>query len=97
MTKFRVSLEFDLDIGDDAQARALAADSMQRRVRAVEADGRQPETWRGESPEVTLHAVAQDMEATAVMLALEVLRRGARTVPWLRITEVDVRNAPTVR
>jgi hypothetical protein len=91
----RVSVEFDLDVLDEAQARALAASSMQRRVQAGEARGRKPTTWRGESPEVTLHALVQDMDAVAVMLALEILRRGVETMPWVRVTEVDVREAPS--
>jgi hypothetical protein len=92
--QYRVSLEFDLDVLDDARARELAASSMQRRVQAGEARGRTPTTWRGESPEVTLHALVQDMDAVAVMLALEILRRGTETVPFVRVTEVDVRQAP---
>ena len=97
MTTYRVNVEFDLVIGDDTQARALAASSMARRIAAEEARGRHPVTWRGESPEVTLHDLVQDMDAVAVLVALEILRRGAQTLPWVQCTEVDVQNAPTGR
>ena len=90
--RHRVRLEFDVEILDEEQAKALAAASMGRRVQDSENAGLQPSTSRGQSPEVAVHAVVQDMRAVSVMLALELLRRGAATLPWLEITDVDVRN-----
>jgi hypothetical protein len=92
MGKHRVSLEFDIEIHDEASAQALAAASLTRRVQHSEARGLRPRTSDGESPEVAIHAVTQAPPAAAILIALEVLRRGAATVPWVAISDVDVRN-----
>jgi hypothetical protein len=94
MSTFRIRMEFDIEIHDDAQGRALAAASMNRRVRQSEARGHTAVTSRGESPEVAVHGAAQGMRAAAMMLALEILRRGAVTLPWVTITDVDVTDEP---
>ena len=97
MSTCRVSLQFDVEFHDEAQAKALAAASMNTRVARLEAEGLQGVTSRGESPEVAIHRAAQGAEAVAAMVALELLRRGASTLPWLVITEVDVMSESTVR
>jgi hypothetical protein len=96
MSKCRVSLQFDMEFGDEAQAKGFAAASMNRRVQQIEAQGVRGATSRGESPEVAIHGAAQATQAAAAMIALELLRRGASTLPWLVISEVDVMSEPTV-
>lgn len=95
MSKYRVSLQFDIEMRDEAQAKAFAAASMYQRVRRLEAEGVHGVTPRGESPEVAIYGDAQEATAAAAMVALEILRRGASTLPWLMIGEVDVTSGPT--
>ena len=96
MSKCRVSVQFDMEFGDEEQAKGFAAASMNRRVQQIEAHGVRGATSRGESPEVAIHGAAQATQAAAAMIALELLRRGASTLPWLVISEVDVMSEPTV-
>ena len=97
MSKYRVTLQFDIELQDEARARELAAASMYQRVQHIEAEGVHGVTSHGESPEVAIHRATQEGQAAAAMVALEVLRRGASTLPWLVIGEVDVTSKPTVQ
>ena len=90
MSTYRVSMECTIEIHDEAQAQALAAESMSRRIRQTHTPGTHVGTSSGESPEVAIYGLSQEMPATALMIALEVLWRGAATVPWLEISDVDV-------
>ncbi len=92
MSGFRVTLQFDLDIDDDEQAKAFAAECLHARVQA---EGGRAVTQRGESPEVAIHGMAQHMQAAASVVATELLARGAETLPWLHVSNAKLESEPT--
>lgn len=91
MSRFRVTLEFDLDIHDEDQAQALAS-GMLRDMAAMEEllGGRPPVMPAGESPEVTAHRFAQDPSTTASLVAAQALARGTATMPWITASRTSV-------
>ncbi len=95
MSGYRVTLQFDLDINDDQQAKAAAAAQMHRLVQEAESEGGSAASPRGESPEVAIHGMTQSMRATASIVAVQVLAQGAGAFPWLRLSNIKVENEQT--
>jgi hypothetical protein len=59
METHRVTLEFDVRIDDDEQAKTIAGEMMRMIAEQNTPEGGQIVTSRGESPEVALHGLAQ--------------------------------------
>ena len=82
-----MTLEFDLYIRDEEQAKRFVLDFYRSLVRQTEQAGGDVVT-QGRSPEVATHEAADDMKATAKVTAMLTLERGSDTLPWLTVGDV---------
>lgn len=80
MSQYRVTLEFDLTVLDEQLARDFAANFYHNLVGESLAAGSSVTTEHGESPEVAIHSVAQNMRSTVGVLALGALTIGMEQV-----------------
>lgn len=84
MSAFRITLSFDLDIGDEEAARQVAHDFLTNISLQTVAEGGRVE---GDSA-----AAISSPRAVASAVAVELLARGADTVPGISVGNLNVSN-----
>ena len=87
MARFRVTLEFDLEVLDEEAAKAAATAAMRHIIDTELSQGAAFEAAAGQSPEVITHGLAQDSpRAVATTVAVLALAKGMEQFPWLRFS-----------
>jgi hypothetical protein len=88
MSKFSVQMSCDIEINDEDQAKALASEYVRFVTQQAEARGGTVTTDSGESAEVAIHRLIQDMNKTACAVVSAALLQGLQAYPWLGASKV---------
>jgi hypothetical protein len=94
MSRFRVTMSFDLSLDDEEAAKAFARQFMHGLVEQTKAEGGGVVT-DGRSPDVAIHETAESLRATATVVAYQALARGVQSLPFaVAASEVRLENEP---
>lgn len=95
MPRYRVTMEFDLIVKDEDQAKRVAAEYLRQHATMSENRGEKFVSSFGASPEVASHEMAQHDRATATTVAVQLLAWGLRGQQgWVDVAHVNLSNEP---